>query len=465
MAEKTESQQQKLARRKEEATPTHQRAPRGPAVFESAQIQTKEDALPESKPLSRSADPWHSSMAQLSNGGSHHPMLKEIGNGKPVQLKRVGAPAWPIQAKLKVGEPNDSFEKEADQVAEKVVQQKSMAAAPPPPVAPPAEGGGSDEVKTKKVARKGIQRKPAGVDSNAAPTSVEQGLESRKGKGSPLAPDTQSQMEGAIGADFSGVRVHTDSEAVQMSQDLNAQAFTHGGDIYFNQGKYNPGTDEGDRLLAHELTHTVQQGAAPESKVDGGNANAGGEGGKAQRKPIQRKAKTDAPTAQKKVQRKSKRGTDATAAQKKVQRKPTPGVPDINLLQEAVHGVPTIQRSIISDIVSLASNVGVDIARIADNIPGYTLFCYIIEYDILRDTTVSRDMTNLIRGLMGLIPFGNLAFEKLQEYQIISKAVTWVEAKLSSLNLTTARLIAAGEAAWNEMGITKGIGWQPCRDP
>ena len=53
LAEKTESQQQKLARRKEEATPTHQRAPRGPAVFESAQIQTKEDALPESKPLDR----------------------------------------------------------------------------------------------------------------------------------------------------------------------------------------------------------------------------------------------------------------------------------------------------------------------------------------------------------------------------------------------------------------------------
>lgn len=271
LAEKTEGQQQKLARRKEEVASTHVRAPRGSAVFNEPTIQNKEEAQPESKPLSRSADPWHASMAQLSSGGSHHPMLKEISGGKPVQLRRVGAPAWPLQAKLKVGEANDRFEQEADQVADKVVQQKSMEAAPPatPPTAPPADSG-ADEVKTKKVARKGIQRKPAGVDTTSAPKSVEQGLESRKGKGSPLSPDTQSQMEGAIGADFSGVRVHTDSEAVQMSQDLNAQAFTHGGDIYFNQGKFNPGTKEGDHLLAHELTHTMQQGAAPEMKADGG---------------------------------------------------------------------------------------------------------------------------------------------------------------------------------------------------
>jgi hypothetical protein len=67
-------------------------------------------------------------------------------------------------------------------------------------------------------------------------------------------------MESAFGADFSGVRVHTGSEAVQMSQDLNAHAFTHGSDVYFNSGKYSPSTTEGGRLLAHELTHTVQQG-------------------------------------------------------------------------------------------------------------------------------------------------------------------------------------------------------------
>lgn len=88
-------------------------------------------------------------------------------------------------------------------------------------------------------------------------------LNSSKGSGDPLPDQTRSGMEDNIGADFGNVRVHTGSDAVQMSQDIGAQAFTHGSDIYFNEGKYQPETSEGKHLLAHELTHTVQQGAAP----------------------------------------------------------------------------------------------------------------------------------------------------------------------------------------------------------
>ena len=67
-------------------------------------------------------------------------------------------------------------------------------------------------------------------------------------------------MESRFNADFSGVRVHTDASAVQMNAQISAQAFTHGNDIYFNSGKYNPDTGSGKHLLAHELTHTIQQG-------------------------------------------------------------------------------------------------------------------------------------------------------------------------------------------------------------
>ena len=88
-------------------------------------------------------------------------------------------------------------------------------------------------------------------------------LNSSKGGGDPLPEDTLTHMEDNIGADFGNVRVHTGGEAVQMNQELGAQAFTHGSDIYFNQGKYQPETSQGKHLLAHELTHTVQQGAAP----------------------------------------------------------------------------------------------------------------------------------------------------------------------------------------------------------
>ncbi len=87
-------------------------------------------------------------------------------------------------------------------------------------------------------------------------------LNSSKGGGSPLPSATRRSMESAIGADFSGVRVHTGSHAAGLSNQIGAQAFTHGNDVYFNRGKYAPGTASGDHLLAHELTHTVQQGGS-----------------------------------------------------------------------------------------------------------------------------------------------------------------------------------------------------------
>jgi hypothetical protein len=84
-------------------------------------------------------------------------------------------------------------------------------------------------------------------------------LAAQKGAGSPLSADVRALMEPRFGADFGGVRVHTGGEAVQMNKDLRAQAFTHGQDIYLGAGRYDPGTTAGKRLLAHELTHVVQQ--------------------------------------------------------------------------------------------------------------------------------------------------------------------------------------------------------------
>lgn len=87
-------------------------------------------------------------------------------------------------------------------------------------------------------------------------------LSASKGGGSAMANTTQQEMSGSFGTDFSNVRIHTGSNAVQMNKELGSHAFTNGSDIYFNEGKYNPGSDSGKHLLAHELTHTVQQGAA-----------------------------------------------------------------------------------------------------------------------------------------------------------------------------------------------------------
>lgn len=90
----------------------------------------------------------------------------------------------------------------------------------------------------------------------------------RRGKGQALDTATRQKMENAFQADFSGVRIHTDQDAVRMNRALGAQAFTTGSDVFFNEGKYDPSRRKGQLLLAHELTHTVQQGVVPERATD-----------------------------------------------------------------------------------------------------------------------------------------------------------------------------------------------------
>lgn len=111
--------------------------------------------------------------------------------------------------------------------------------------------------------KKNTIQKSSGTESSSE--NIEQNLQSSKGKGSPLPGTTQKEMGSSFGTDFSGVKVHTDSSAVQMNKELGSHAFTHGNDIYFNEGKYDPENESGKHLLAHELTHTIQQGATGES--------------------------------------------------------------------------------------------------------------------------------------------------------------------------------------------------------
>ncbi|MDX2303687.1 MAG: DUF4157 domain-containing protein [Microscillaceae bacterium] len=111
-----------------------------------------------------------------------------------------------------------------------------------------------------KLQPKMIQKKG---EIGTADSQIESQINSSKGSGSPMDTQTLSAMNNSFGADFSGVRIHTSSQSVQMNQELRARAFTVGNDIHFNQGEYNPGSTEGKKLLAHELTHTVQQSLQP----------------------------------------------------------------------------------------------------------------------------------------------------------------------------------------------------------
>lgn len=88
-------------------------------------------------------------------------------------------------------------------------------------------------------------------------------LQASKGSGTPLTGDTRHFMESRMGTDFSNVRIHTGNTSEKMNRDISAHAFTHGSDIYFNQNEYQPESDSGKELLAHELTHVIQQQSGP----------------------------------------------------------------------------------------------------------------------------------------------------------------------------------------------------------
>jgi hypothetical protein len=94
---------------------------------------------------------------------------------------------------------------------------------------------------------------------------VEQALAARRGGGRSLDPATRDRVAEHLGDSLADVRVHDDPDAAQLARSVDARAFTTGTDVYFGHGEYRPGTAEGDRLIAHELTHVVQQRGAPTS--------------------------------------------------------------------------------------------------------------------------------------------------------------------------------------------------------
>ena len=106
-----------------------------------------------------------------------------------------------------------------------------------------------------------MQRKEDG--SGTVDDAVTKTIQSKRGGGAPLDESARSNLEPSMGHDFSDVRVHTDGEADSLNRAVQAEAFTTGNDIFFRSGSYSPGSSDGQKLLAHELTHVVQQRNAP----------------------------------------------------------------------------------------------------------------------------------------------------------------------------------------------------------
>ncbi len=126
----------------------------------------------------------------------------------------------------------------------------------------------------KQVGNRAVQRlltqRQGGADGFDLDDDTASRINQARGSGQALDSTVQKQMSESMGYDFSNVRVHTSTEADELNQQLSAKAFTTGSDIFFKQGEYNPGSSSGQELLAHELTHVVQQGTGRVGGSGGG---------------------------------------------------------------------------------------------------------------------------------------------------------------------------------------------------
>lgn len=156
-----------------------------------------------------------------------------------------------IQPKLAINAPRDPYEQEADRVAGEVMRM------------PDSGADGTAGVRRDPEATKPQRQCPecegkGGSETEEIDGHVESEIRSLRG-GSPLPETERAFFEPRFGHDFTAVRVHTDSRAARLAKSVNAHAFALGRDIVFGSGRYSPGTAEGRHLLAHELTHVVQQ--------------------------------------------------------------------------------------------------------------------------------------------------------------------------------------------------------------
>lgn len=234
--------------------------------------------------------------SQILPQGQLLQLHKQFGNRAVQRMHESGV----LQAKLKIGQPGDKYEQEADRVADRVmsmpesnlsrqedeeeVQGKPVAGQITPLVQRQSEEEEEikkqpeeeeEPVQTKLLQRQSedeeevqkqpeeeeesVQSKGSRESSPDMSLSVESGIKSIRGGGQPLSESSSAFFEPRFGADFSGVKIHTDSRANHLARSINAKAFTIGRDVAFGTGQYSPETSKGKQLLAHELTHVVQQ--------------------------------------------------------------------------------------------------------------------------------------------------------------------------------------------------------------
>ena len=192
-------------------------------------------------------------------------LQRTIGNQAVQRMVRSGA----LQAKLRIGQPGDKYEQEADRVADAVMRmpepgvQRQVEPEEEMLQAKPLAGQITPlvqrQVEPEEEEEEMLQAKSREDATSEVPNDLESEINAIRGGGRPLAESERAYFEPRFGRDFSQVRMHTDTRAAESARAVNARAFTVGQDVVFGAGQYAQGASEGRRLMAHELTHVIQQ--------------------------------------------------------------------------------------------------------------------------------------------------------------------------------------------------------------
>jgi Domain of unknown function (DUF4157) len=333
----------------------------------------------------------------------------------------------------------------ADQSTEPV-QREAAAFATPIPPAPPSNGNGAHppepllrSASSGKSPAEGPDIAAQNGKHNAATAVQRQATESTpqasappaldQSAGHPLDSGTRAFMEPALGQDFGQVRVHTDAQAGQAAQDLSANAFTTGNDIYFAPGQYNPSGTAGRGLVAHELTHVVQQSQGTVSP----GISQPGDAHELQAEAVQSAVVTnaagpvpEAPSVMPAVQRDDNAGA-AT---------PPPAA-----------GAAPAPTGIIGKVLSFFADK-------ANIIPGFRLFTVILGVNPIDMSPVDRSPANILRALVEVAPGGELITKALDAYGVFDKVGNWVSQQLQTLGLAVDSIKQALDKFTSSLGVT-----------
>jgi hypothetical protein len=187
----------------------------------------------------------------VSNGPTHATPEAEQAAPQPVAVEPMMGAIAPVP--LMVGHAEDHAERDADAMADTALSRLRRLEGDTH-----SHGPGCDHSQVRRSAASPSGAPVVGYEGGALDSGTSSAIESRRGGGRALDADVRRRMETAFNTSFSSVRIHDDSHAAKLNSAVSATAFTTGQDIFFGSRQYAPGTPSGDRVLAHELAHTLQ---------------------------------------------------------------------------------------------------------------------------------------------------------------------------------------------------------------